>query len=118
MGRLDKRLEAVARRAGACPQHGTRLWCAVCDLQWHGTDDERRELHQLLDSFLDTTYRWVQSYGPCAQHRDEPLYCSDCALVGDQDFLGERDMTPEVRARYLALLSLYLPPGTSFGPDS
>jgi hypothetical protein len=93
----------LATRLGCCPIHiGTRLICALCDVQWTALAAEQAETEALLQRTPLYHLRWPT--WPCTRCDTQDIaLCVDCYdPVADQAFAG---LTPEEDERLKALLS-------------
>jgi hypothetical protein len=88
----------LAERIGCCPIHGTRLICALHDVELTSSAAEKAEMEALMRLDVKPTFvTW-----PCARcHAANVALCLDCyEPVADQMFAG---LTPAEEARLVEL---------------
>jgi hypothetical protein len=98
-----RRLRTIALRRGLCPIHMERLWCAVCDYDWTGTESELAELGRILDKVAPYVMESLHGYGRCGVC-GEPRWCGPCYTAAVARLAIPDLYTPEERDRRDALL--------------
>jgi hypothetical protein len=109
MTRYEQRLRALAKKAGLCVWHCTRLVCA-CDFAWTGTPAALDELITLKRR-SDPYYQPLRPHGHCLRCQGSK-YCFVCygdAPAPPTGPVPEDLDTAEESARYAALLSMIQP---------